>query len=87
MKIDFEFQTPYGKFADALYLTENHSLTDSEIEKLKQDRLESWIAIITSPSLAEDTIEIDGELYKKLDGTPPSGAQVVEIEGIWYYKE
>jgi hypothetical protein len=48
-KIDFEFQTPHGKFADALHLPDNHTFTDVEIEAMKQQRVENWIAIVTAP--------------------------------------
>lgn len=50
MKIDFEFQTAYGKFADALYLADDHTYSEAEIEAMKQQRLDNWIAFITAPS-------------------------------------
>jgi hypothetical protein len=50
MKIDFSFDTQYGKFADALHLLDDHTLTDAEIEAMKQQRLDNWIAIVTAPS-------------------------------------
>lgn len=53
IKIDFVFETPHGKFADALHLPEDHGLTDAEIEAMKQQRVDNWIAIITAPQ--EDT--------------------------------
>jgi len=48
MKIDFQFDTQYGKFCDALHLSDDHSLTDAEIEAMKQQRLTNWIAVITA---------------------------------------
>lgn len=54
MKIDFEFQTQYGKFADALHLADDHTLTDADIEAMKQQRLVNWIAVITAPAVAEE---------------------------------
>lgn len=59
MKIDFEFQTAYGKFADALYLADDHTHSDAEIEAMKQRRLDNWIAIITAPStdVAEEVVQ------------------------------
>lgn len=54
MKIDFEFQTPYGKFADALWFSDDQNLpSDAEIEAMKQQRLNNWIAIITTPPVEE----------------------------------
>ena len=48
MIINFSFDTPYGKFADALHLG-NELLSDAEIEAMKQARLDNWIAAITAP--------------------------------------
>ena len=58
-KIDFEFQTQYGVYRDALYLDDNHSFTEQEIEAMKQERVDNWIAVITAPSeeVIEDPIE------------------------------
>jgi hypothetical protein len=50
MKIDFEFETPYGKFADALWFSDDEPTpSDIEIEILKQQRLNDWLAIFTEP--------------------------------------
>jgi hypothetical protein len=50
MKIDFEFETPYGKFADALWFPDDQPIpSDAEIEVMKQQRLDNWIALITAP--------------------------------------
>ena len=54
-KIDFEFQTQYGVYRDALYLDDNHSFTEQEIEAMKQERVDNWIAVITAPS--EEVVE------------------------------
>jgi hypothetical protein len=88
IKIDFEFETPHGKFADALYLAEDHNLTDDEIQSMKEQRRDNWIAIVTSPPQEPilETIEIDNITYQKIEGVPPSGATVIEKDGIWYYK-
>ena len=44
--IDFSFDTKYGKFSDALWLPEDHELSETELEEMKQQRLANWIAII-----------------------------------------
>ena len=49
IKIDFEFQTPHGKFADALHLPDDHTFTDDEIQAMKQQRVDNWIAVVTAP--------------------------------------
>jgi hypothetical protein len=54
MKIDFSFDTQYGKFADALHLPDDHTFTDAEIEAMKQQRLDNWIAVITAPPSDEE---------------------------------
>lgn len=52
MKIDFSFETQYGRFADALHLEDNHTFTDIEIEAMKQQRLDNWLVIV-SPSIEQ----------------------------------
>ena len=39
----------YGVFRDALHLSENHTFTDEEIQTMKQQRVDNWIAAITAP--------------------------------------
>lgn len=90
IKIDFEFETKYGVYRDAIHLPENHNLTDAEIFAIKQQRVDNWIQLIETPAEPEavaDTVEISGETYIKLQGVPPSGAKLVEVAGTWYYKE
>jgi len=69
MKIDFEFTTQYGVFRDALYLEDNHSLSEAEINALQQKRLDNWLNAIESPppSEAGETVKIDGVLYEKVE--------------------
>lgn len=91
MKIDFEFDTAHGVFRDALHLPDDHGYSDAELEQLKQQRVDNWIAVVTAPPEPEpviaNTVEIAGQTYMKLEGVPPSGAKLVEVEGVWYYKE
>jgi hypothetical protein len=53
MKIDFSFSSQYGTFSDALHLPDDHSFTDAEIEAMKQQRFDNWIAVITAPPTEE----------------------------------
>lgn len=55
VKIDFEFDTQYGKFSDALYLPNDHSLSDIDIESMKQQRLDNWLALIETPALEPES--------------------------------
>jgi len=49
VKIDFQFDSKYGTFSDALHLPDDHGLTEAEIEQMKRDRLANWIAAIEAP--------------------------------------
>lgn len=53
MKIDFEFTTPHGLFRDALHLPDDHTFTDEEIQAMKQQRVDNWIAVVTAPPVEE----------------------------------
>lgn len=57
IKIDFEFTTEFGVFRDALHLPEDHALTDAEIQLMKQQRLDNWLAIVNAPPVEENVIE------------------------------
>ena len=57
MKIDFSFDTQYGKFADALHLPDDHTHTDAEIEAMKQQRLDNWLAIVNAPP--SDVVDVE----------------------------
>lgn len=89
IKIDFEFDTPQGVFRDALHLPDDHTFTDAEIQAMKEQRRDNWIAVVTAPPpepTPDTTKEVAGEVYQLLEGVPPSGAKLVEIDGVWYYK-
>lgn len=70
IKIDFEFETEYGVFRDALHLPDDHAFTDDEIQAMKNERVDNWIAAITAPSVEvpapADFIEVDGVKYAKV---------------------
>lgn len=53
MKIDFEFDTLHGVFRDALHLPDDHTFTDDEIQAMKQQRVDNWIAVVTAPPVEE----------------------------------
>jgi hypothetical protein len=69
IKIDFEFQTEHGLFRDALHLADDHGLNDEQIEAMKAERRDAWVAVVTAPPVEEpeqDYIEIDGVRYTKV---------------------
>lgn len=66
VKIDFEFDTPHGVFRDALHLPHDHAFTEDEIQAMKEQRRDNWIAVVTAPPVEEPTpeyVEIDGVRY------------------------
>ena len=61
MKIDFSFDTNYGKFADALHLPDDHTFSELEIEAMKQQRLDNWIAVVTYVPTEEELAEMQNQ--------------------------
>ena len=53
VKIDFAFDSPYGKYADAIVLLDGQTMTDAEIEAMKQARFDAWLAAVTLPPAEE----------------------------------
>ena len=49
MKIDFEFDTEHGKFVDAIHIPDGQTMSDEEVEALKQLRLNSWLYLLNNP--------------------------------------
>ena len=58
IKIDFEFDTAYGVFRDALHLSPDHQFSDGEIAAMQQQRLDNWLAIVNPPP-ADETTAVD----------------------------
>jgi hypothetical protein len=57
MKIDFEFDTPHGLFRDALHLDDDHTFTDDEIQAMKQERVDNWIAVVTASAAVDEVTD------------------------------
>jgi hypothetical protein len=53
LQIIFEFATKYGTYRDALHLPDDHGLTDAEIDAMKQQRLDNWLAVVEAPPVEE----------------------------------
>jgi len=70
VKIDFEANTQYGTFRDALHLPDDHNLSDAEIEAMKQQRVNNWINVVTEASNAPSTDVIDVPVSDVVE-TPP----------------
>ena len=69
MKYNFSFDTQYGKFSDAINLPDDHPYTDAEIDAMKQQRLDNWIAVITAPP-PNYVLDADGNVVLDVDGNP-----------------
>lgn len=68
MQIIFEFTTKHGVYRDALYLDDDHTLSEAEINALKQERLDNWLDVVENPPTPEpDIVEIDGVVYEKIE--------------------
>jgi hypothetical protein len=61
MKIDFEVQTKYGVFRDAIHTPTE--LTQEQIEAIKTERVNNWIAVIEAPQP-----EIEEEVEEEVEG-------------------
>ena len=53
VKIEFEFETKYGVYRDALYLPDDHTYTQDEIYAMELQRVNDWIAFIENPPAPE----------------------------------
>jgi len=52
-KIDFQVETKYGVYGDAIFVPDDAPMTDEEIEAEKQRRVANWIAYIETPAEPE----------------------------------
>ena len=69
MKIEFEFDTQYGVFRDSILLPDDHTLSESDIENIKLERLNNFVYAVENPPVAPEPeyIEIDGVKYLKAE--------------------
>ena len=51
IKIDFTKTDGVYTLQDALYLPDDHTLTETDIEAMKQQRFDNWLAVITAPEV------------------------------------
>lgn len=57
MQIRFSYETKYGTFTDALNFSDDQTYTDQEIENMKQQRLNNWIAYIEDTKMYASLFE------------------------------
>lgn len=68
MKIDFEFQTQYGVYRDALYFDDDKVPDQATITAMQSERLNNWIYAVENPPAPEpEIVEVDGVQYEKVD--------------------
>ena len=68
IKIDFEFETKYGVYRDALYLPDDHTYTQDEITAMELERVNHWIYEVENPPEPEpEIVVIDGVEYEKVE--------------------
>jgi hypothetical protein len=48
MKIEFEITEGGNTYRDALYLADDHSFTEAEIEAMKRERFNNWLDFINT---------------------------------------
>ena len=60
-KIDFEVETQYGVFKDAIVLPNDHGLSDAEIQAIKDSRVANWIEVIEAPPEEPEVIDVPAE--------------------------
>jgi len=71
IKFDFERDTQYGVYRDAITLPDDHGLSDADIEAMMQQRVDNWVAYVSNPPQPEpepepEFVEIDGVKYQKV---------------------
>ena len=47
--VEFEFETEYGTFRDAILYPDDVYYTEEELDMMKQERLNNWLAIVSAP--------------------------------------
>jgi len=57
IKIDFERQTAYGMYRDAITLPDDHTFTQAEIEAMMDTRVNNWVAYMDNPPEPETVTE------------------------------
>jgi len=63
-KLNFEADTLYGVYRDALLLPIEHSLTEDDIKQMMQDRVTNWVSVLAAQPAEElpaEELPQDGE--------------------------
>jgi len=60
MKIDFEIERDGNVYRDSITLPDNHTLTEEEIQTLKDARYISWKMFVQQASIQSDEAVVNG---------------------------
>lgn len=66
MQIQFTFETEHGVFSDVLLLPDDHALTDSDIDAMKQQRLTNWLQVIDDANNDIPDSDMADEVFPEL---------------------
>jgi hypothetical protein len=80
VKIDFDFDTPHGVFRDALHLPDDHGFTEAEIQAMKEQRRDNWIAIVTAPPVETEPAPEPAPVIEE------PAPEYIEIDGVRYVR-
>ena len=53
VSIDFKITKDGHTFKDAIVLEDNHTLTEEQIEAIKQARFNAWYELVTNPPVEQ----------------------------------
>ena len=84
IKIDFEFETEYGVFRDALHVNEDLAQDTQKIESMKQDRLNKWLKFAKNEFAHESSV-INVPAAPE-ESAAPEAPDTIEIDGVLYVK-
>ena len=57
IKIDFTIKQNELTFTDAIVLPDDHELTKTQIDAMKQARFDAWLAVVNTPDREVGEIE------------------------------
>jgi hypothetical protein len=70
-------EDPY-RFCDAIYLPDDHTFTDAQIEQMKDDRYNKWYDLVTNPP---PPVEEPASVVPFINPD-----DYVDVNGVRYYK-
>lgn len=82
IQILFEADIPiYGHYSDALYLPEDHEFSESDIDAMKQERIDAWALSVKAVSEAPPVpVDIKMQINNITEQIEQLKAQKAELE-------